>query len=88
MDRTICPSKRVEIIAALQHIFFNADRSGLERIGNVSLTSQDLTSILDKYVQEWMGKDAIDGLSFHPPGVQSYVCLGRRQCGMTPLGAI
>ena len=37
-------------------------------------TQQDLTSILDKYVPEWMGKDPIDGLCFYPLWVQSYVC--------------
>ena len=80
MDRTICPSRRVVYIAALQQIIFNADRSVLERMirdqgrtTKVSLSSQDLTSILDKYVLQWMGEDAIDGLCFHPPGEQSSV---------------
>ena len=35
---------------------------------------QILTSILDKYVTEWMGEDAVDGLCFHLPKVQSYAC--------------
>ena len=78
MDRTICPSRRVVYIAALQQIIFNADRTALERMirdqgrtTKVPLSSQVLTSILDKYVQQWMGEDAIDGLCFYPPGEQS-----------------
>ena len=57
------------------------DRSVLESMirdqgqtTNVSFPCQDLTSVLDKYVPEWMGKDAVDGLCFHPPRVQSYLC--------------
>ena len=26
-----------------------------------------MTSILHKYVPEWMGEDALDGLLLHPP---------------------
>ena len=81
MDRTICASRRVVCIAALQQLIFNADRCALECIirdqgqtTEVSFSSQNLTSILDKYVLEWMGEDAIDGLCFHPPKVQSYAC--------------
>ena len=32
------------------------------RTTQVSSSSQDSTSILDKYIQEWMGEDAVDGL--------------------------
>ena len=38
-----------------------------------SSSSQDLTSILDKYAPEWIGEDAVDGLCFHSPWVQSHV---------------
>ena len=40
----------------------------------VPSSSQDLTSIRDEYVLQWMGEDAMNGLCLHPPGVQSYVC--------------
>ena len=33
----------------------------------VSLSSQDLTSILVKYVPEWVGEYALYGLRFHLP---------------------
>ena len=81
MDRTICPSRRVVHNAALQQIIFNVDRCAFECVfrdqgqtTKVSFSSQNLISILDKYVPEWMGEDAIDGLCFHPPKVQSYAC--------------
>ena len=81
MDRTTCPSRRVVYIAALQQIVFNADRCAFEcmfrdqcQTTKVSFSSQNFTSILDKYVPEWMGEDAINGLCFHPPRVQSYAC--------------
>jgi len=71
----------VVYIAALQQIIFNADSAILERVirdqgrtTQVTLSSQDLTSILDKYVLHWMGGDAFDGICFHPPGEQSNVC--------------
>ena len=74
MDRTICPSRRIVFIPA-------ADRSGFESMirdqgqtTKVSFSSQVLSSFLDMYVPELLGEDAIDGLCFHPPGVQSNVC--------------
>ena len=39
--------------------------------GQVSLSSADLISILDKDVLQWMGGDAFDCRCFHPPGAQS-----------------
>ena len=44
------------------------------RSQQISSSSRNLTSILAKYVPEWMGEDAFDGLFFHPPWVQCYVC--------------
>ena len=81
MDRTICPWRRIVCVAALQQFFFNAGRANLERMIRdpdrslqVSTSSPDLNSTLDKYVPEWMGEDAFDGRCFHSPWVQSYVC--------------
>ena len=78
MDQTICPSRGVVYFAALQQIVFNIDPRVLDsmihdqgRSTQVSSSSQDLTSILDKYVPKWMGEDAFDGLCFHSPWVQS-----------------
>ena len=65
----------------LQQITFNANRANLERMirdqgrsTQVSSSSQNLASILDRYVPEWMGEDAVDGFCFHSPRVQSHVC--------------
>ena len=78
MDRTICPSRGVVSITGLQQIIFNADRSVLEsvirdqgRTTRVSSSSQDLSSILNKYVLQWMGEDAIDSLCFHSRGYRA-----------------
>ena len=64
-------------VAALQQITFNIDPRVLDsmihdqgRSTQVSSSSLDLTSILDKYVLKWMGEDAVDGLCFHSPRAQ------------------
>ena len=52
MDRTICPSRRVVPIAALQQNIFNAGRAVLERVvRDPGRTTQvSLSLLLDTYV--------------------------------------
>ena len=78
------PSLVKSIQYCTQQIIFHACRAIIERMirdpgrsiqTSSSSSSQDLTSILDKHVPEWIGKDAIDGLCFPPPWVHSYACL-------------
>ena len=80
MDWTICPLRRIVYIPALQQIIFNAYRCAFKSMirdqgqtNKVSLSPRVSTSFLDKYVPQLFGEDAIDGLCFHPPGVQSNV---------------
>ena len=72
---------RIVYFTALQQIVFNTGRVIIERVvrdpnrsTQTSSSSQDLTSFLDKYVPEWMGKDALDGLCSHPPWATTDVC--------------
>ena len=74
-------SDGVVCCTALQQFIFNAGRPILERLicyrgrsTQISSSSQDLTSFLDKCAPEWMGEDAADGFYFHSPWVQSHVC--------------
>ena len=74
-------------VAALQQITFNVDPRVLDsmihdqgRSTPVSSSSLDLTSILDKYVLKWMEEDAVDGLCFYSPWVQSYNRSSNKSC--------
>ena len=82
MDRIICTSRRIVYIPALQQIIFNAARCAFESMirdqgqtTTVSFSSQNVTSILDIYVPEWMGEDAFDDLCLLPTKEHSIVCL-------------
>ena len=75
MNLTVCPSRRIVHIPALQQIIFNADRCAFEsmirdqgKANKVSFSSQVLTSFLHKYVPQLLGQGAVDGLCCHPPG--------------------
>ena len=72
MDRTICSSRCVVYIAALQLFIFNADRTVLGRMvrylgrTQASLSSQELALLLDTYVLFLDGEDAFIAPCFHP----------------------